>query len=184
MSIIKNVVSFSQKAYHNLKALKTKELLPLDLSTRTQWKILHLAPTAKKYIPNKALLLITNILHLCSVESDSLRLPNYITHQAPHSSVHGIFQEEYWSGLPFPSPGDLPNPGIKLASLVSFIGRWILYHWATWEVPSSSAIMHLIRLLGCCYWEQRPFPKLLPIIKAFKNLCRLEQKPEICQEPI
>ena len=62
MSIIKNVVSFSQKAYHNLKALKTKELLPLDLSTRTQWKILHLAPTAKKYIPNKALLLITNIL--------------------------------------------------------------------------------------------------------------------------
>ena len=74
MSIIKNVVSFSQKAYHNLKALKTKELLPLDLSTRTQWKILHLAPTAKKYIPNKALLLITNILHLCSVESDSLRL--------------------------------------------------------------------------------------------------------------
>ena len=29
----------------------------------------------------------------------------------PGSSVHGIFQEEYWSGLPFPSPGDLSNPG-------------------------------------------------------------------------
>ena len=29
------------------------------------------------------------------------------------SSFHGISQEEYWSGLPFPSPGDLPNPGIK-----------------------------------------------------------------------
>ena len=24
--------------------------------------------------------------------------------------------QEYWSGLPFPSPGDLPNPGIELAS--------------------------------------------------------------------
>jgi len=24
-----------------------------------------------------------------------------------------FFQQEYWSGLPFPSPGDLPNPGIK-----------------------------------------------------------------------
>ena len=24
---------------------------------------------------------------------------------------------EYWSGLPFPSPGDLPNPGIELSSL-------------------------------------------------------------------
>ena len=31
----------------------------------------------------------------------------------PGSSVHGISQEEYWSGLPFPSPGDLPNAGIK-----------------------------------------------------------------------
>ena len=31
----------------------------------------------------------------------------------PGSSVHGIFQEEYWSGLPFPSLGDLLDPGIK-----------------------------------------------------------------------
>ena len=29
------------------------------------------------------------------------------------SSVNGILQEEYWSGLPFPSPGYLPNPGIE-----------------------------------------------------------------------
>ena len=29
------------------------------------------------------------------------------------SSVHGIFQQEYWSGLLFPSPGDLPHPGIE-----------------------------------------------------------------------
>ena len=29
------------------------------------------------------------------------------------SSVHGMLQQECWSGLPFPSPGDLPNPGIK-----------------------------------------------------------------------
>ena len=27
------------------------------------------------------------------------------------SSVHRISQQEYWSGLPFPSPGDLPQPG-------------------------------------------------------------------------
>ena len=30
----------------------------------------------------------------------------------PGSSVHGILQEEYWSGLPSPSPGYLPYPGI------------------------------------------------------------------------
>ena len=34
----------------------------------------------------------------------------------PGSSVYGISRQEYQSGLPFPSPGDLPNPGIKSAS--------------------------------------------------------------------
>ena len=29
------------------------------------------------------------------------------------ASVHGILQQEYWSGWPFTSPGDLPNPGIE-----------------------------------------------------------------------
>ena len=32
------------------------------------------------------------------------------------SSVHGILRQEHWSGLPFPSPGDLPNPGIEPTS--------------------------------------------------------------------
>ena len=31
----------------------------------------------------------------------------------PGSSVHEFPRQEYWSGLPFPSPGDLPHPGIK-----------------------------------------------------------------------
>ena len=31
----------------------------------------------------------------------------------------GFPRQEYWSGLPFPSPGDLPNPGIKPMSLMS-----------------------------------------------------------------
>ena len=31
----------------------------------------------------------------------------------PGSSVYGISRQEYWSGLPFPSPGDLPDPGIE-----------------------------------------------------------------------
>ena len=34
-----------------------------------------------------------------------------IARQAPLSM--GFFRQEYWSGLLFPSPGDLPNPGIK-----------------------------------------------------------------------
>ena len=37
-----------------------------------------------------------------------------VAYQAPPSM--GFFRQEYWSGLPFPSPGDLPNPGIKPGS--------------------------------------------------------------------
>ena len=37
-----------------------------------------------------------------------------VTRQAPLSM--GFSRQEYWSGLPVPSPGDLPNPGIKLRS--------------------------------------------------------------------
>ena len=35
-------------------------------------------------------------------------------YQAPLSM--GFSRQEYWSGLPFPSPGDLPNPGIEAGS--------------------------------------------------------------------
>ena len=38
-------------------------------------------------------------------------MPWTVAHQAPLSMRFS--RQEYWSGLPFPSPGDLPNPGIK-----------------------------------------------------------------------
>ena len=37
--------------------------------------------------------------------------PWTVAHQAPPSM--GFSRQEYWSGLPFPSPGDLPNSGIE-----------------------------------------------------------------------
>ena len=40
-----------------------------------------------------------------------------VAHQAPLSM--GFPRQEYWSGLSFPTPGDLPNPAIEAASLVS-----------------------------------------------------------------
>ena len=40
-----------------------------------------------------------------------------VVHQALLSM--GFFRQEYWSGLPCPPPGDLPNPGIKPVSLMS-----------------------------------------------------------------
>ena len=46
--------------------------------------------------------------------------------QAPLSS--GFFNQEHWSGMSCPPPGDLPYSGIKPMSHVSCIGRQVLYH--------------------------------------------------------
>ena len=48
---------------------------------------------------------------LCLVVSDSFMTLWTVAHQASLSM--GFPRQEYWSGLPFPSPEDLPNPGIK-----------------------------------------------------------------------
>ena len=53
--------------------------------------------------------------------SDSCVTPWTVVHQAP--LFMGFPGQEYWSGLPFPSPGDLPDPGFKLMSL-ALAGRF------------------------------------------------------------
>ena len=45
----------------------------------------------------------------------TLATPWTVACQAPLSM--GFSRQKYWSGLPFPSPGDLPKPGIKPGSL-------------------------------------------------------------------
>ena len=55
-----------------------------------------------------------------SVVPDSLRPPWTAAHQAPLSM--GFFRQGYCSSLPFPSPGDLLDPGIELGSLALQVG--------------------------------------------------------------
>ena len=85
-----------------------------------------------------------------------LSLHDPVYYSPPVSFIHGIFQARYWNGLPFPPPGDRPDPGIELtfpASIPS-IGRWILYHWAIWEVPPVPILV----------------PKLIPIAFTYHLL--------------
>ena len=71
----------------------------------------------------------------CSFASDSFShvqvfaTPQTIALQAPLSV--GFPRKEYWSGLPLPSPGDLPNP--RDQAHMSCIGRLVLDHCATCE---------------------------------------------------
>ena len=48
----------------------------------------------------------------CSVVSNSVT-PWTVVHQVPLEFSMEFSRQEYWNGLPFPSPGDLPYPGIK-----------------------------------------------------------------------
>ena len=56
------------------------------------------------------------MLCCCLVAKSCLTLCNPVDCSPPVSSVHGISQAKYWSGLPFPSPRDLPDPGIEPGS--------------------------------------------------------------------
>ena len=58
-----------------------------------------------------------------------------ITRQAPLSM--GFSRQEYWSGLPCPSPGDLPHPGINPTSLTSpALAGGFFTTSTTWEATS------------------------------------------------
>ena len=66
--------------------------------------------------------------------------------QAPPST--GFSRQEYWSRLPFPSPGDLPDPGIELESLESFaLAGGFFTSSAIWEAQSSQQS----REIDCCF---------------------------------
>ena len=89
---------------------RTLEWVAISFSNAGKWKV-------KVKLLSRALLLAT---------------PWTAAYQAPPSM--GFSRREYWSGVPFPSPGDLPDPGIKpRVACVSCIGSQILYPWATWE---------------------------------------------------
>ena len=65
-----------------------------------------------------------------------------IARQAPLSM--GFSRQEYWSGLPFPPPGDLPDPGIEPVSLISpaLAGRFFITS-ATWEAQFPSVLFKI-----------------------------------------
>ena len=67
---------------------------------------------------------------------DSFVSPWTVAQQVPLSMEFSW--QENWSGLPFPSPGDLPNTGIEPLSPAlagRFLTRRNLHNWANWEAP-------------------------------------------------
>ena len=84
----------------------------------------------------------------------------------------GFSRQEYWSGLPFPSPGDLPDPGIEPPSLISSAlagsffttgATWEALHERHWFVIFSLVLQRLyegfvLRLCHPAPWQHEVFP--------------------------
>ena len=86
---------------------------------------------------------------MCVLSLSRVRLfetPWTVTRQAPLSTEFS--RQEYWGGLPFPSTGDLPNPGIE--SQVSCIAHRFFTIWATREA------LHLANYVPVPAWEDEP----------------------------
>ena len=71
------------------------------------------------------------------------------------SSVHGFPRQQHWGGLPFPSPGIFPNPGIEPTSPALAGGFF------TAEPPG--------KLLLFCSTSKKWVPKALPFVFSFLN---------------
>ena len=81
----------------------------------------------------------------------------------------GFSRQEYWSGLPFPSPGDLPDPGIKAKAPVSpTLAGGFFTNCATWEA--------LNKVISPQWFF--PTPQLPTYACVFTFPCKLPHGPE------
>ena len=89
----------------------------------------------------------SNPYFLCCAQSFQLCLTHCdaMDCSPPGSSAHAFSRQEYWSELPDPPSGDLPNPGIEPVSLLSPALAGVFFTTCTtWEapIPTSSNMHH------------------------------------------
>ena len=94
--------------------------------------------TERKHVSKMKVTVFLNLIlevishHACMLSHFTLAPQWTAAHQAPLSM--GLSRQEYWSGLPCPSPGNLPDPGIKPMSLLSpALASRFFTTSATWE---------------------------------------------------
>ena len=85
--------------------------------------------------------------------------------QAPLSI--GFSRQEYWSGLPWPPPGDLPHPGIKFTSPLSpaLANRFFITS-ASWGAPGPPEKQHLFTAFS---WNMLQTHRCCPVQPSVKS---------------
>ena len=127
---------------------------PWQTSSHYSWLILKLVVIGKLSAPVQMLWVMTltdtsvSSICVCLVTQSCPTLCDPLDCSPPGSSVHGIFQQKCWSGLPFPALGDLTDPGVEPASIVSpTLGGRFLTTYGTLETHISSIRSFKLNLL-------------------------------------
>ena len=91
-----------------------------------------------------------NSLPFVAKSCPTLASPWTVAFQAPLSM--GFSRQQYWSGLPFPSPGDLPDPGIEPRSPALQADSLPLSYEGSWNNSSKCKVSHFTFF----WWRQHP----------------------------
>ena len=98
-------------------------------------------------------------MQACSVAKSCLALCNPIDCSPPSSAVHGISQARILEQVAISDRRGSSWP--RGGNCVSCIGRQILYHWATWEVHTTSGMWPIQVLLFGSFWNFTFFLNIL-----------------------
>ena len=124
-------------------------------------------------VPHHLLVLCAKLLQSCPTLWD----PMDCSHQALLSM--GFPRQEYWSGLPFPSPGDLPDRGIDPVSLRSpALAGGFFTTGATWDAPltlrgDNYCVACVPKPSSCQSGQNKTFPELTCLPGPFPFLMLL-----------
>ena len=86
-------------------------------------------------------------VHVCMLSHVWLFVTSWTVACQAHLSM-GFFRQDYWSGLPFPSPRDLPNPGSHVSCVYCIAGKFFIY-WTILEGTSEIGLIFRFVTISC-----------------------------------
>ena len=144
-------------------------LSPMTLSTMPEWNSPPLAPHSARALARILVCMVTWIYSFLTFLCDSdvyMHAQSLQRCPALWNPVNcslllsmGLSRQEYWSGLPFPSPGNLPSPGIGPSSLMSpTLAGGFFAPSITWEAHDNDDFNSNASSLGLS-WLYLEFPQ-------------------------
>ena len=108
---------------------------------------------------------------VCVCIQPNLTLCDHMDYNPPGSSSIGFSRQDYWSGLLFPPPEDLPNPMLELVFSALQVNSLSLSHPGSSlsSIQQSNILFYCILFYNIFYYPTLSYPKLLLYILGLKE---------------